>query len=474
MISNQKYYAASRFGLGACQSDLAAMGDDPQGWLAAQLDAARGTYVDVPSSKDTLTATQAAILERRRTQQDAKAPNTVIDIDTDADNRQTQQAQDMQRSMRRRTRQAVQQQIGARIGHAVTTTAPFRERLVHFYSNHLTVSQQGRPQLIGSCVAYENEAIRSTLDGHFGQMLVSAVGHPVMLLYLDNARSIGPRSQAGRRRNVGLNENLAREVLELHTLGVDGGYNQYDVQGLANMLTGWTVGSERFKRFGVETGTAAFVSLLHEPGKQQLLGKSYRDDGVGQATQALKDLALHKSTARHLATKLARHFIADEPPRAAIDKLEEAYLKTDGHLPSVHRQLIHLKESWSLDTKKFKTPHEYIVSVFRGLELPTDATVSRATLEGLRTMNHMPFTAPSPAGWPDVETHWASPSGLKQRLQWGVAIGNRIGRGIDARQALPTILDPAETGGLAKSLARAESSAQALSLLVASPDMQWR
>jgi uncharacterized protein (DUF1800 family) len=468
VISNQKYHAASRFGLGACRSDLSAMSDDPQGWLEAQLDTARGSHVDVPSSKDTLTAGQNAMFERRRKQQDGKTS------EAKGRARQTQQAQDMQRSMRRRTRQALQKQIGARIEHAVSTDAPFRERLVHFYSNHFTVSQQGRPQLIGSCVGYENEAIRSTLNGHFGQMLVSAVGHPVMLLYLDNARSIGPKSQAGRRRNVGLNENLAREVLELHTLGVDGGYNQDDVQGLAKMLTGWTVGNERFRRFGVKTGEAAFVSFLHEPGKQKLLGKSYGNDGVGQATQALKDLSLHKATARHLATKLARHFIADVPPSAAVDKLEDAYLKTDGHLPSVHRQLLHLQESWSHDAKKFKTSHVYIVSVFRGLELSTNAVVSRGTLEGLRIMNHMPFTAPSPAGWPDVETHWASPSALKQRLQWGVAIGNRTGRGIDARQAMQTMLDPADAGPLTKSLARAESSSQALSLLVASPDMQWR
>jgi uncharacterized protein (DUF1800 family) len=462
VISQRQHRAASHFGLGVSRRDIAAMGDDPKGWLVDQLDAKRATTLDVPSTRETLFAYQEAFAERRRMQASAEGNES-----------KARDAQVMQRQFRQRARQTVGEQVGRRFNFAVTTAAPFRERLVHFYSNHFTVSQQGRPQLIGSCVGYENEAIRRSLDGHFADMLVAVVAHPVMSIYLDNAQSVGPNSRAGRRRDVGLNENLAREVLELHTLGVDGGYDQDDVRGLAKMLTGWTVGNARLARFGHEAGAPAFVPFMHEPGTHKLLGKSYREAGAGQATSALRDLALHPSTGMHLATKLARHFIADDPPAAAIEKLGGVYRDTQGHLPSVHRALLELDASWG-DSRKFKSPHEYVVSIFRGLDAGDGALRQRGAMMALRTMNHVPFTAPSPAGWPDVESHWASPSALKQRVQWGVAVGQRIGSGIDARDALHRVVAPTDAVSLESSVARAESGAQALSLLVASPAMQWR
>ena len=463
MTTTDQYRAANHFGLGAAQRDMLAMADDPKGWLIDQLERQVGpTGPSVPHSRSTLVASQTARRQRRMAQRSARG-----------DTKRIAQSQENQRVYRRQARQVIREQIDARFKYAVATEAPFRERLVHFWSNHFTVSRQAGPAISESCVAYETETIRAFLDGHFADMLASVVSHPVMLLYLDNVQSIGPNSQVGRRRGVGLNENLAREVLELHTLGVAGGYGQEDVQSLAKILTGWTVGDERLRRLRVEPGVFAFVPAMHEPGAFSLLGKEYSAHGVEQGRRALRDLSRHPSTALHLATKLVRHFVADDPPQKAIDQLARVFAETDGHLPSVHKALVTLPEAWRGHARKLKTPHEYLVSAVRGLDLPLRGR-TEFYLGPLGIMNHTPFSAPSPAGWPDTQAHWGSPNALKQRIEWGIAVGRRLGNVRDVRDALEWVVSPDESARLLASIRRAASPTQGLSLLLASPDFQWR
>ncbi|MCZ6642950.1 MAG: DUF1800 family protein, partial [Gammaproteobacteria bacterium] len=297
MITADQFKAANRFGLGASRKDALAMGDDPVAWLTQQLDE-NDPGPKVPDSVTILAQTLRMTMDRRQAQSRA-----------DGDAEKIAEMERDRQTYRQQARQTLVEQMVARFAYAVTTPTPFRERLIHFWSNHFTVSRQGNPQLIGSCVAYENETIRAGLNGFFADMLVRVVSHPVMLLYLDNAQSVGAKSRVGRRRKSGPNENLAREVLELHTLGVDGGYDQPDVKALAKILTGWTVGNDRRRRIAGNPGAFVFVQMMHEPGTFKLLGKKYSENGVNQGVAALRDLGMHPATARHLATKLVRHFV---------------------------------------------------------------------------------------------------------------------------------------------------------------------
>lgn len=446
-----RQHAANRFGLGACARDLAAIGDDPRGWLQAQLRPAKAEAV---ATQPAAAAIAEALARRReRNAQRARTPSTA-----DREAREDEA---------RNQRNVVSQETLARLRLCVRTATPLRERLVHFWSNHFTVSRIGKPPIAAACTAFEQEAIRSHLDGNFRDMLRAVETHPVMLIYLDNAQSTGPNSRAGRRRNVGLNENLAREILELHTLGVDGGYTPADVAALARVLTGWTLASPRLP-VKAPTGSFVFADFMHEPGDQTLLGTTYEDAGVDQGLRALDALARHASTHRHLASKLVRHFVADEPPANAVDQLARVFASSDGHLPSVHAALIDIESGWDASNRKLKTPHELLVSAWRALE-PDDYPPA-ALLNPLRTLNHLPFTAPSPAGWPDVAAHWASPDMLRQRLAWGIAVGSRLGGAHATPRLLPTLFDAERDADLLAAIGNAESRGQAL----ASPAFQWR
>ena len=194
-------------------------------------------------------------------------------------------------------------------------------RLVMFWSNHFCVSANKGP-VRGMAGAYEREAIRPHVLGRFVDMLLAVERHPAMLVYLDNHVSIGPNSRAGLNRGLGLNENLAREILELHTLGVGGGYTQEDVTNLARILTGWTV-ANLANPVG-EPGRFFFAPARHEPGAWTVLGKRYGEAGMAAGEAVLRDLARHPATARHIARKLARHFVSAEPPAALVARLTPA------------------------------------------------------------------------------------------------------------------------------------------------------
>jgi len=359
-----------------------------------------------------------------------------------------------------------QREAEARLQAAVDSDEPFRERLVWFWGNHFTVS--GRKAVaIGMAGAHEREAVRPHVTGRFADMLHAAVSHPGMLFYLDNYSSVGSKSRRGTYSARGLNENLAREILELHTIGVDGGYTQQDVREFAKMLTGWTFARAYYDN----AGEFAFRKDFHEPGPKTLLGVTYEEAGEDEARAALDRLARAPATARHVATKLARHFLADTPRDDAIARLEKVFLDTDGDLAAVSQALIELPEAWDPVQHKVKNHQEYVVAVMRAVGGDADTGM---LFETLTSFGQLPFMAPSPAGWPDVSTAWVDPDSALRRARFAAYIASERHAGLDPmRVARDTIGGLASDETLAR-VAGADNAEQALALVLASPNLQRR
>jgi uncharacterized protein (DUF1800 family) len=395
-------------------------------------------------------------------------------------------APSLARLARRAGAEPYQRLVGARIEAALESPAPFVERLVHFWANHFAVSVDKR-NVTGLGGLLEIEAIRPRVLGRFSEMLQAVARHPAMLLYLDQTQSVGPASRLGARAaaagriGVGLNENLAREILELHTLGVRSGYGQADVLELARALTGWTVSGlappaytralGRDSGLGGEPGRFVFVDGLHEPGPRTILGRSYAGDGEAQAAAVLEDLAAHPATARHVANRLARHFAASEPPPELVSRLERAFLDSGGDLPTVYRALVEAPEPWAAPGR-FRTPWDWTLAAWRGLgaRAPDGAAAAR-----LLTQLGQPAWRPgSPAGFDDTDAAWIGPEALVRRVEAAEQLALRIGGTVDAGELAERLLPAGLSAGSAQALARAESGSQALALLLASPEFLRR
>ena len=324
-------------------------------------------------------------------------------------------------------------------------------------------------------------AIRPHIMGKFADLLIAAVKHPAMLLYLDQAQSFGPDSafatrvrNRGNRQAPGLNENLAREILELHTLGVRTGYTQADVTAFAKALTGLTVAGlgrgagQRLMPADAEPGATVFIAPLHEPGAQTVLGRRYDAAGAAQAEAILRDLAAHPATARHIATKLARHFTADDPPAALVDRLAADFLKSGGDLASLYRTLVASPEPWAAAPTLFKSPWDWTVSMLRALKVP--ALGEKQNVVAMFTQLGQPVWRPgSPAGYDDKVATWAGSAGLMQRVELASRIAGRIGDRVDARQLAPLVLADALTPQTGEAIARADSPGQGIAMLFSSP-----
>ncbi len=388
---------------------------------------------------------------------------------------------DIRRDLRRQYQDNYGGQARARIAAALTTPAPFPERLVHFWANHFAVSAD-KLQTIGLAGTLEIEANRPHIGGRFVDLLLAVERHPAMLLYLDQAQSIGPNSAIGvaararpnARRQPGLNENLGREILELHTLGVGSGYTQADVQQLAQALSGWSVGGFVRRQIGIEAPDGAFVfqPAWHEPGARSLLGKRYDQPGEAQARAMLADLAVHPATARHLATKLTRHFVADVPPPALVDRLAAAHVASGGDLMAMYRLLVAAPESWAVATPKFKTPWDWTISALRavGAGNAPDLRVVGA----LGQLGQPIWRSGSPAGWDDIAASWAAPDALLRRVETAGRIAAQAGDRIDARALAPKLLPGVLTAATAQAIARADRPQQGLALLLSSPEFLRR
>lgn len=345
----------------------------------------------------------------------------------------------------------------------LTSPDPFRDRLVDFWANHFTTSRRGGA-MATLPAALEHQAIRPHVTGRFADMLVAVTRHPAMLIYLNNNASVGPNSAASRNGRRGLNENLAREVLELHTLSPAGGYTQGDVQEFAKILTGWRVAGDRAPY------DFLWQPQAHEPGPKHLLGRRF-EEGEGSQEAALRFLAAQPATWRFLAAKLARHFVADDPPPEAVRALETVLRDTDGDLAAVSLALVSLPQAWDPPLRKFRAPQDYVVAACRALGV----TEQRADLVigGLIALNQPLWIAPQPNGWPDRMTAWAAPEALMRRVDWAYTVAGRAGvsdlPGITAAALGP--LARAETVGAMRG---AGSMRDAATLLIGSPEFMYR
>ncbi|KQP45057.1 DUF1800 family protein [Pseudorhodoferax sp. Leaf274] len=388
-----------------------------------------------------------------------------------------EQRRDAATAQRRVLRGFYDAAVHARLQTALASPEPFTERLVHFWSNHFALSV-GEAAITGLAGNFEAEAIRPHVLGRFEDLLLAAERHPAMLLYLNQAQSAGPGSAVALRANAragtarrGLNENLAREILELHTLGVRSGYTQQDVGELALALTGWTVAGLRPGQDGAQAGFR-FDAALHEPGARQVLGRTYADDGLAQGTAILRDLSGAPATAQHLATKLARHFAGDAPPAPLVERLAHAFLRSGGDLPAVYRVLIASPEAWAAQPLKFKTPWEWLVSALRALDRQDLSGTPAAAL--LDSLGQPVWRPGAPAGWDDTAATWAAPDALVRRVELAQRLAARSAATLDARALAPQVLPGTLGPATRAALARAESPASALALLLVSPDFLRR
>jgi uncharacterized protein (DUF1800 family) len=352
----------------------------------------------------------------------------------------------------------------ARIDAALNAEIGFAERLTWFWSNHFCVSaaKNGVRPLAG---AYEREAIRPHVLGRFADMLMAVETHPAMLIYLDNARSTGPNSQAGRDRGRGLNENLAREILELHTLGVRTVYTQDDVTSFAKILTGWTVVLPQQEH----GGEFIFNPRMHEPGVHALIGAKMDHAGFDQGRAALDILARHPATARHIAEKLVRHFVSDRPVPALTDKLTSRFIKTDGDLKEVAKTLVTAPESWNADDRKLKRPAEWMVAAARATGAAPDIT---AFTQAQNLLGEPLWRPAAPKGFSDEDAAWID--GLAQRLDVANDVARRVADTADPQATLDIALGPLATDETRTAIRRAESRPQALTLLFMAPEFQRR
>ncbi len=351
----------------------------------------------------------------------------------------------------------------------------FFERLAFFWGDHFTA--RGKQGLVRRATSpFIEDAVRPNLSGRFADMLKAAVMHPIMLMYLDQFRSVGPNSAFAIKKagKAGMNENLAREVLELHTLGVDGPYTQTDVTQLAELFTGMT--------FHINNGFK-FRKDMVEPGAETVLGKTYADTmNRAPVLNVLEDLALHPATARHIAWKLAVHFVADTPDPALIDHMTQAYVKTDGTLLAVYAAMLEHPAAWQRDVMNVKLPIDFISSACRALAIPAQTVqtmdendMKNAILTPMAMMGQNWQQALGPDGWPEEDSEWITPQGLSGRVRWAMA----------APQILqPQLPDPRDfvtdaLGSLAPqpvhfAASAAESRTEAIGLVLASPAFQRR
>ena len=471
--------ALNRFGLGA-RSDEAPPAD-PKRWLIAQFDQFEPkppALAAVPSGADAVGALKDYQMERREAKQDAAAampPQPAAAGQTKPKVAATPEV----RQARNELRDSYIAQARARSEAAVVSPAPFAERLVHFWANHFAVSAD-KLVSISTAGTLEFEAIRPHLTGRFSDMVLAVEHHPAMLLYLDQAQSVGPNSPLGLRvaarqanRKIGLNENLAREIMELHTLGVGSGYTQADVTEFARAMTGWSIGGYGRGPLAQQgtPGAFAFHAALHEPGERTVLGKRYDQDGEAQGRAVLLDLAASPATAKHVSTKLARHFVSDDPPSALVDRLTQDFLRTRGDLMSLYKTLVDAPEAWSPQAAKFKSPWDWSISSVRAL----GAKTVDARMIGMVTELGQPIWRPgSPAGWADTTATWAGPDALVRRVEMASRLATMAGDRIDARALGPKILPGALSDTTQQLIARADSGTQALAMLLTSPEFQRR
>jgi uncharacterized protein (DUF1800 family) len=503
--------AFNRFGLGARPGGFATAASDPRGFIAEELkkpDVALIATANLPSSKQAIQEVFEQEEQRKRERAQVAASQApggeAAPATPDGNIPQTKPAETApaapmafsppaETSMMQSSGQPVpggamtpgekpkgqpsvardlyRDEVLARLQKQAQADAGFVERLVAFWSNHFAVSIAKGQLVRASAGSFEREAIRPHVLGRFADMVKAVEQHPAMLFYLDNQRSMGPNSKAGSRGGgKGLNENLAREIMELHTLGVDGGYTQEDVTTLARIITGWTFAGRQGK-IG-EPGTFVFLPQWHEPGSQTLLGKTYNEAGLAQGDLALGDLTRHPATARHIATKLVRHFVADDPPAPLVERIGKTFRDTDGDLAAVSMALVQDDDAWNAPITKMRNPVEFVAAIMRATAfVPPEP---QPVLGALLAMGMVPWNPPGPNGYPDVAAAWASPEAMKVRLDVSWRAAQRIKDAPQPIAMLEEVAGSAASQDTREAVGRAESRQQAMAILFMSPEFQRR
>ncbi|MCK1387702.1 DUF1800 domain-containing protein [Bradyrhizobium sp. 21] len=478
--------ALHRFGMGPRPGSIAAIGTDPRGALIAELDrpltltaaanlpSSAKAYRTVADANARRTARAKQAQQQAKKQQMAAAP--VMSEDQAQTQGQTQgqgQEKDAAEMAAKQAADAIPdpgrpiylQEAKLRTEAALAADIGFAERLVWFWSNHFCISANRIQSMSG---AYEREAVRANALGRFVDLLLAAEGHPAMLFYLDNLESMGANSTAGINRSRGLNENIAREIMELHTLGVRTGYTQDDVISFANVLTGWTLvppGADP-----EHGGQFIFNPRLHEPGGQTVLGKRYEQEDAEQGRAVLRDLAAHPATATHVATKLARHFVLDVPPPALVEQMAKTFRDTEGDLKQVAIAMVSSDEAWRAPPSKLKRPGEWVVGMARATGI---TIVDPVRFTGGQELLGEPLWRPSaPKGYPDDEASWID--GVGRRLDVANNFAERITGMADPQVIIEDLFASEIAPEVKQAVGRAESRQQALALLFMSADFQRR
>jgi len=451
-IINRANIAVNRFGYGARDDELIQAKKKPKKWIAKQLQPITFSAT-FPHSNDIFFEHVKYLKEKKRQKKQRI-------------NSQSTTSQFNNKTTKNMARNTMPRMSADTIIQAINSSNSVSWRLLDFFSNHFSVSVNGR-LMAGLGATLEREAIAPNMLGNFEALLLAVEQHPAMLIYLNNEKSFGPNSRMSKRNNKGLNENLAREILELHTLGVNSGYSQSDVIELAKGITGWSVLNPRKERH------AGFIFRAngHEPGVRTLLGKSYKESGIAQGEQMLRDLAVSPATAKYVCYKLAHHFVSENPSSSLLQKMEDTWLKTRGNIRQVMLSLFDSEDAWLDSPQKFKTPREFIISTHRALG--TTKTNDKALLASVIMLGQQPFNAGSPAGYSDSQKDWQGASALMARIDWSVKFSSQRKR-INAERIMNSALALNTNEHTYKSVIRAESRQQALTLLLMSPEFQRR
>jgi uncharacterized protein (DUF1800 family) len=466
--------AANRFGLGATPGQIEAIARDPKGWLLSQTRTSAAALITRTNLQSSEQAYADFVSYSRTRNQARKAAQSPMPENM----MPSAQPMDLARVVNLGVR-IMAEEVEARVTKAITTPAPFLERWVLFWSNRLTMAAKSL-QTTYFPGSYEREAIRPNVLGKFSDLLKSTSLHAGMLVYLDQVRSFGPNAPAtaaimGRRLQGGLNENLAREILELHTVGVNGGYTQNDVTEFARALTGWTIRGQGFNRganLRGNLGSVVFVDALHEPGPRTVMGKIFAQSGREQSLEILDWLASHPQTARKVAEAVATHFVADDPPAALVARLEQNFISTGGDLAALAQTLINSPQAWTAQAQKFKSPNEFLVSTLRANG--TQEVSVQALRNTFEQLGQTPFRAPSPKGWPDTADKWAAPDAILKRVDWSNLAADVIAANMSPMAFAQGALGPTLTTSTKTAISRAQDARQGIVIALMSPEFQRR
>lgn len=448
--------AQKRFGLGLLPNGYRQASVDPKSYVLSQLDGYE--YRDMsglPPTTDLFQQLRGWQMQVKA----AKAPANGAAPDPNSPN--------IQKAKNNFVRIQSENEADYRFQTALFSDRPLIERLTDFWAGHFCISCSKGEMVRILAGAYEREAIRPHVTGRFRDMLGAVMHHPAMLAYLDNNVSFGPDSKAGQKQNKGLNENLGRELMELHTVGVNAGYSQDDVTNAARIITGWGIAGDK----DPQPGGFRFTPQRHEPGDFTVMGKTFAAGGEEQGNALLDMLAAHPATARHIAGKLVRHFVGDQTPPSLTEQVAARFSATHGDLKATMTALIDAPEAWSASPSKLIAPYDMAIAASRLLGHAADP---RQLMNFTRVMGQPLWTPRSPNGFPDNDLAWAAPNAMIKRFDYALQFASQAKDAPEPMELAEATFGPGLRPDLATAVKRAASRPEALATIIMSPEVQMR